>query len=94
MATIQIIDNIRLNQKGLQTKDSNNQWVNVHKQQGDLDGACSIYSLVMAMLCQGMIGKDDIEIYRSLDRRTAKGKFLYHFFYEQGLVQNGYNYTA
>ena len=36
MATIQIIDNIRLNQKGLQTKDSNNQWVNVHKQQGGL----------------------------------------------------------
>ena len=61
MATIQIIDNIRLNQKGLQTKDSNNQWVNVHKQQGDLDGACSIYSLVMAMLCQGMIGKDDMK---------------------------------
>ena len=30
MATIQIIDiNIRLNRKGLQTKDSNNQWVNV-----------------------------------------------------------------
>lgn len=32
MATIQIIDNIRLSWKGLQTKDSNNQWGNVHKQ--------------------------------------------------------------
>lgn len=55
MTTIQIIDRIRLNRTGLQTKDADGRWVNVHKQQGDLDGACSIYSLVMAMLCQGMI---------------------------------------
>ena len=94
MATIQIIGNIRLNRTGLQTKDANGKWVNVHKQQGDLDGACSIYSLVMAMLCQGMIEEQDIQLYNSPDRRTLKGKFLYHFFYEQGLVQNGYNYTA
>ena len=90
MATIQIIDNIRLSWKGLQTKDSNNQWGNVHKQQGDLDGACSIYSLVMAMLCQKMISEEDIQILKSPDRRTPKGKFLY----EQGLVHDGYNYTA
>lgn len=90
MATIQIIDNIRLSWKGLQTKDSNNQWGNVHKQQGDLDGACSIYSLVMAMLCQKMITEEDIQILKSPARRTPKGKFLY----EQGLVHDGYNYTA
>ena len=90
MATIQIIDNIRLSWKGLQTKDSNDQWGNVHKQQGDLDGACSIYSLVMAMLCQKMITEEDIQILKSPDRRTPKGKFLY----EQGLVHDGYNYTA
>ena len=90
MATIQIIDNIRLSWKGLQTKDSNNQWGNVHKQQGGLDGACSIYSLVMAMLCQKMITEEDIQILKSPDRRTPKGKFLY----EQGLVHDGYYYTA
>ena len=94
MATIQIIDSIRLNRIGLQTKDANGKWVNIHKQQGDLDGACSIYSLIMAMLCQGMIEEQDIQLYKFPDRRTPKGKFLYHFFYEQGFVQNGYNYTA
>ena len=78
----------------MQTKDANERWVNVHKQQGDLDGACSIYSLVMAMLCQGMIEEQDIKLYNFPDRRTPKGKFLYHFFYEQGFIQNGYNYTA
>ena len=76
MTTIQIIDRIRLNRTGLQTKDADGRWVNVHKQQGDLDGACSIYSLVMAMLCQGMIEEQDIQLY------------------EQGFIQNGYNYTA
>ena len=55
MTTIQIIDRIRLNRTGLQTKDADGRWVNVHKQQGDLDGACSIYSLVMAMLCRGTV---------------------------------------
>lgn len=78
----------------MQTKDANGKWVDVHKQQGDLDGACSIYSLVMAMLCQGIITEEDIQILKSPDRRTPKGKFLYHFFYEQGLIQKGYNYTA
>ena len=77
MATIQIIDNIRLSWKGLQTKDSNNQWGNVHKQQGDLDGACSIYSLVMAMLCQKMITEEDIQILKSPARRTPKGRGLF-----------------
>lgn len=94
MTTIQIIDRIRLNRTGLQPKDADGRWVNVHKQQGDLDGACSIYSLVMAMLCQGMIEEQDIQLYKFPDRRTPKGKFLYYFFYEQGFIQNGYNYTA
>lgn len=42
------------------------------------------------MLCQKMITEEDIQILKSPDRRTPKGKFLY----EQGLVHDGYNYTA
>lgn len=53
MATIQIIDSIRLNRIGLQTKGANGKWVNIHKQQGDLDGACSIYSLIMLCYAKG-----------------------------------------
>ena len=59
MANIHIIDSIRLNHKGLFTLDENSKWVEVHKQQGDLDGACAIYSLVMAMLCNGLLSDDD-----------------------------------
>ena len=80
MANIHIIDSIRLNHKGLFTLDENSKWVEVHKQQGDLDGACAIYSLVMAMLCNGLLSDDDTKVYNRPDRRTEKGKLLYQFF--------------
>ncbi len=51
MANIHIIDSIKLSHRGLCTLDEDHKWVKLHKRQGDLDGACAIYSLVMAMLC-------------------------------------------
>lgn len=57
MADIHIIDSIKLSHKGLCTLDETNKWIRLHKQQGDLDGACAIYSLVMAMLCKGFSQK-------------------------------------
>ena len=94
MANIHIIDSIRLNQKGLFTLDENYKWVEVHKQQGDLDGACAIYSLVMAMLCNGLLSDDDTKVYNRPDRRTEKGKLLYQFFNERGMIREGYSYVT
>ncbi|MBP7984338.1 MAG: hypothetical protein KAZ28_01720 [Bacteroidaceae bacterium] len=93
MANLKIIKSIRLNKNGVQVKDANFNWINLHKQQGDLDGACSVYSLFMALLCQGLISEEDTHIYATPDRRTEKGKLLYHFFYEQGFVREGYSYS-
>ena len=67
MADIHIIDSIRLNHKGLCVLDENRKWVNLHKQQGDLDGACAIYSLVMAMLCKGLLTDNDTKVYNRPD---------------------------
>ena len=72
MSDIHIIDSIRLNHKGLCILDENRKWVKLHKQQGDLDGACAIYSLVMAMLCKGLLTDDDTKVYNRPDRRTDK----------------------
>ena len=94
MADIHIIDSIRLNHKGLCVLDENRKWVNLHKQQGDLDGACAIYSLVMAMLCKGLLADDDTQVYNRPDRRTDKGKFLYQFFNERGMIRDGYSYVT
>jgi hypothetical protein len=94
MADIHIIDSIRLNHKGLCTLYEKHKWVKLHKQQGDLDGACAIYSLVMAMLCKGLLTDDETQVYNRPDRRTDKGKFLYQFFNERGMIREGYSYVT
>ena len=94
MADIHVIDSIRLNHKGLCVLDEKRKWVKLHKQQGDLDGACAIYSLVMAMLCRGLLADDDTRVYSRPDRRTDKGRFLYHFFNERGMIRDGYSYVT
>lgn len=91
MANIYIIDGIRLNKAGLQVKDENGSWINLHCQQGMLDGACVVYSTIMALLYMGVLCETDIQIMTKLpDRRTKKGKFLYHLFEQQGLIRCGY----
>ncbi|MBQ3130527.1 MAG: hypothetical protein IJC23_06545 [Bacteroidaceae bacterium] len=94
MSDIHIIDSVRLNHKGLCTLDEKHKWVKLHKQQGDLDGACAIYSLVMAMLCKGLLTDDETQVYNRPDRRTDKGKFLYQFFNERGMIREGYSYVT
>ena len=94
MSSIKIINSIKLNSKGVLAKDANGKYVKLHKRQGDMDGACSVYSLAMALLCLGIVTEDDLYIYNKPDRRTQKGKFLSHFLEEQGLIRNGYYFST
>lgn len=93
MAAIKVIKSIRLDSKGVRVKDANGSIVPLHKRQGDMDGACAVYSLAMAMLCMGVVTNEDLQIYNCADKRTRKGKLLSHFLEEQGLVRNGYFVT-
>ena len=92
MANIYIIDDIKLNHRGLQTKDEKGSWVDLHCQQGRLDGACVVYSTIMALLCLDFLSEEDIDIWKKKnpDRRTLKGKLLSHLLDEQGLIRDGY----
>ena len=91
MVTIQIVSNLKLHpQKGLLSKDCTGKWINAHYQQGDLDGACAVYSVIMNLLTLGMIEKEEICIYSSIDKRTRKGKLLSYLLEKQGLVRDGY----
>lgn len=91
MATIQIVSNLKLHhQKGLLSKDSTGKWIDIHHQQGDLDGACAVYSVIMNLLILSMIEKEEICIYSSIDKRTRKGKLLSYLLEKQGLVRDGY----
>lgn len=94
MAAIKVIKSIRLDSKGVRVKDANGSLVSLHKRQGDMDGACAVYSLAMAMLCMGVVTNEDLQIYNSADKRTRKGKLLSHFLEEQGLVRNGYSFVT
>ena len=92
MANIFINDNLRLSRLGLQVKDSKSQWADLHCQQGRLDGACVVYSVVMALLSIGYISSDDIDVNEipNPDRRTPKGRLLSRLLDENGLVRDGY----
>ena len=94
MAAIKVIKSIRLDSKGVRVKDANGSIVPLHKRQGDMDGACAVYSLAMAMLCMGVVTNEDLPIYNCADKRTRKGKLLSHFLEEQGLVRNGYSFVT
>ena len=94
MAAIKVIKSIRLDSKGVRVKDANGSIVPFHKRQGDMDGACAVYSLAMAMLCMGVVTNEDLQIYNCADKRTRKGKLLSHFLEEQGLVRNGYSFVT
>lgn len=94
MAAIKVIKSIRLDSKGVRVKDANGSIVPLHKRQRDMDGACAVYSLAMAMLCMGVVTNEDLQIYNCADKRTRKGKLLSHFLEEQGLVRNGYSFVT
>ena len=94
MAAIKVIKSIRLDSKGVRAKDANGSIVPLHKRQGDMDGACAVYSLAMAMLCMGVVTNEDLQIYNCADKRTRKGKLLSHFLEEQGLVRKGYSFVT
>lgn len=44
----------------------------LHESQGTLDGACAIYSLIMALKRRRHINNADVPIYKKLDKRSKK----------------------
>ncbi len=74
-------------------KDANKHLISLHRRQGDLDGACAVYSTIMCMLHIGYLAEDDLCLYNSPDRRTAKGKILHELMGNNGLVRNGFSYN-
>lgn len=60
----------------------------VHQRQGDLDGACGAYSIVMCLLIQGVLNAEDItDIY--YDGRYAEAKIAKAITEENGLYKDG-----
>lgn len=61
----------------------------VHFRQGDLDGACGPYSLLMALVTNGIIRREEASYMGLRDGRTRLGKFHNRLTEFGGLISNG-----
>lgn len=58
---------------------------NVHLRQGELDGACTVYSLMMGLIAAGKVSRQDIcnpDIIEKKDGREGFGRLIREFFYK------------
>ena len=87
---IHIIDKLVLTKDGLFAKGTKQE---IHLQQGSLDGACAVYSLMMCLIIIRKIKRRDVtdlDFSLSIDGRTSKGRLTRLFLDNQGLVRKGY----
>lgn len=88
MAAIKIIDKVILTKEGLMVKGTK-QWA--HLRQGELDGACAVYSMMMCLVIEKIIKRNIItNVPESLRRNTSDGRLINHFLEKQGMVVDGY----
>ena len=89
---IHIIDKINLTKDGLFVNGTKQL---VHLQQGSLDGACAVYSMMMCLIINKVIKRKDVtDLYFSHDRRTSNGRLVSLFLEYQGLIRDGYDFIS
>lgn len=86
---IRIISPIQTTNIGPQVPDGKRYWQPVHLRQGSMDGACGLYSIMMALIICGVVRYDDARSFWTFTSRTPIGK-LFSYFSEKGpLVAEG-----
>ena len=86
---IHLLPQIRLTANGPVTKQARH-WRSVHLTQGNLDGACGPYSVMMALLLLGQLRFDEVTSYGFLfDRTQSKGKLWHMLEKGPGLLRDG-----
>lgn len=90
MKTIKIIDALHINENGVVAKTKNGKFQKVHLQQGELDGACAVYSTMMILILIGAVKYSDIKVSgNEYDKRTAIEKLKKELLETKGLHRNG-----
>ena len=64
----------------------------VHLQQGSMDGACAVYSMMMCLIIIRAIHRSAIEELNDekINGNTAQGRLIKQFLYNNGFVRKGY----
>lgn len=90
---IKVIDCIYLTEKGCSVK-TNGKFYPVHLQQGDIDGACSVYALMMNLLILKTITRRQVENVFNDIRKSPEVEQLFHeMFDKHGLVRGGFHFN-
>ncbi len=88
MSQIYIINKIKLSDKGLIISGSQQL---AHLRQGELDGACAVYSMMMCLIIEKIIKRSLItDVPTNLKRNTSDGRLVNYFLEKQGMVIDGY----
>lgn len=88
MKQINIIDKVRITERGLMLSNSQQP---VHLRQGEMDGACAVYSMMMCLIMEKIIKRNLItDTPTNLKRNTSDGRLVRFFLEKQGMVIGGY----
>ena len=66
----------------------NRKWQPIHLQQGEMDGACAVYSMMMNLLILKVLN-----LKTTFKGNTAKGRLFKEFFVTEGLCRDGFYFS-
>lgn len=90
MKTIQILSQLSLTENGIQTKTKNGRYQPFFFQQGDLDGACVIYSALMSLIIVQAVSYKNVAMGAKIgDGRTRIEKLKKELFESNGMHRDG-----
>ena len=86
---IKIINKLQLSDMGLMVKGTKQE---AHLQQGAMDGACAVYSMMMCLIIIRAIHRNNVVNLddEKIKGNTSKGRLIRNFLYNNGLVRKGY----
>lgn len=85
MKQIKVLEHLELSPKGVKTIDGEY----VALRQGDMDGACGPYSVLMGLIYHGAVTRDEVTSLDCLDGRTRIGKFMNNLYEFNSMVRDG-----
>ena len=73
----------------------NRTWQPLHLRQGDMDGACAVYSLMMNLLVLKILTRNQIcGLSNPFKGNTSKGRLFKEFLYDEGLCRVGFFFSS
>ena len=87
---IKIIESLELTSEGVRLGNKQK----VHLRQGDLDGACAVYSLMMYLIILRIFTYKQVTEGNNIKRSTSKGRIIRKFLEGQdGLIRKGLDFA-